>query len=45
MAHDLMHDWLDIAVRTLGGDKEAYKRYKSKKERDKLLYRPRNKVN
>ena len=45
MAHDPLHDWLDMAARTLGGDKKAYKHYKSKKEREKLLSRPKNKVN
>lgn len=35
--HDPVHNALDMALRTLGGDKNAYKRYKRDKEREKAL--------
>jgi hypothetical protein len=35
MSHDPIHNWLDMAFRTLGGEKGAYQGYKQNQERER----------
>jgi hypothetical protein len=35
MSYDLIHDWLDMVFRTLGGEKGVYREYKENQDRER----------